>query len=65
MSLSVNTDVLLDFFLLNIPLLTIYRRVQSSSVQVSNGYFHATFSENVKNHKYLVNRLRVQFRVNF
>ena len=28
------------------------------NVQVSNGYFIATFSENVKNHKYLENRKR-------
>ena len=28
------------------------------NVQVSNGYFIATFSENVKNHKYLANRKR-------
>ena len=28
------------------------------NVQVSNGYFIATFSENVKNHKYFTNRKR-------
>ena len=28
------------------------------NVQLSNGYFIATFSENVKNHKYLANRKR-------
>ena len=36
------------------------------NVQVSNGYFIATFSENVKNHKYLANRKEIeQFRANF
>ena len=28
------------------------------NAQVSSGYFIATFSENVKNHKYLTNRKR-------
>ena len=28
------------------------------NVQVSNGYFSASFCENVKNHKYLANRKR-------
>ena len=47
----------IDYFTFFIAFFNIFK-FHNCCLQVSNGYFIATFSENVKNHKYLANRKR-------